>query len=103
MKLDRIYRLAPGTASIARGLKCALRYLGICGDSMGAPLRVCTEEERRTIEKYIDELGLEEFRVPTTPPRQRTPARPAPARPAPGTAPAKADPRVPAARGRVIA
>jgi 4-hydroxy-tetrahydrodipicolinate synthase len=56
--LDRIYRLASGTGSIIRGLKCALRCLGICGDTMGAPLRSCTAAERRTIEQYLEELGL---------------------------------------------
>jgi 4-hydroxy-tetrahydrodipicolinate synthase len=58
MMLDRIYRLASGTGSIIRGLKCALRCLGICGDHMGAPLRACTAAERRTIEQYLEELGL---------------------------------------------
>jgi len=58
MMLDRIYRLASGTGSIIRGLKCALRCLGICGDHMGAPLRACTAAERRTIEQYVEELGL---------------------------------------------
>jgi 4-hydroxy-tetrahydrodipicolinate synthase len=58
MLLDRIYRLASGTGSIIRGLKCALRCLGICGDHMGAPFRACTAAERRTIEQYVEELGL---------------------------------------------
>lgn len=58
MMLDRIYRLASGTGSIIRGLKCALRCLGVCGDTMGAPLRACTATERRTIEQYLEELGL---------------------------------------------
>jgi dihydrodipicolinate synthase/N-acetylneuraminate lyase len=58
MMLDRIYRLASGTGSIIRGLKCALRCLGVCGDHMGAPLRACTAAERRTIEGYLEELGL---------------------------------------------
>jgi 4-hydroxy-tetrahydrodipicolinate synthase len=58
MMLDRIYRLAAGTGSIIRGLKCALRCLGICGDHMGAPLRSCTAAERRTIEQYLEDLGL---------------------------------------------
>jgi 2-dehydro-3-deoxy-D-pentonate aldolase len=63
MKLDRIYRLSPGTSSILRGLKCALGYLGICSDRMGAPLRACTPEERRTIERYVDELRLTDARL----------------------------------------
>ena len=58
MMLDRIYRLAPGTASILRGLKCALGSLGICEDRMGEPLRAATPTERRTIERYVGELGL---------------------------------------------
>jgi dihydrodipicolinate synthase/N-acetylneuraminate lyase len=84
MLLDRIYRLAPGTASILRGLKCALQYLGICSDRMGAPLRVCTPEECRTIECYVDELGLERL---TAPPRRN---RALSVRPMPGQAPAPA-------------
>jgi 4-hydroxy-tetrahydrodipicolinate synthase len=58
MMLDRIYRLAPGTASILRGLKCALDHLGVCGEHLGAPLRHTTPAERRTIAEYVDELGL---------------------------------------------
>ena len=58
MMLDRIYRLAPGTTSILRGLKCALGSLGICSDRMGEPLRAATPAERNTIERYVAELGL---------------------------------------------
>ena len=56
--LDQIYRLAPGMASIVRGLKCGLHRLGICGDQMGEPLRTCTAAERAAIEGTLTELGL---------------------------------------------
>lgn len=57
-KLDRIYRLGTGTASIMRGLKCALSCLGICNDRMTDPMRSCTEAERRVIRGYLAELSL---------------------------------------------
>jgi 4-hydroxy-tetrahydrodipicolinate synthase len=56
--LDRIYRTAPGTGAIIRGIKCALRCLSICGDEMGEPLRACTLTERVAIQGYLEELGL---------------------------------------------
>jgi 4-hydroxy-tetrahydrodipicolinate synthase len=68
MMLDRIYRLAPGTASILRGLKCALDYLGVCGEHLGAPLRPPTPAERRTIAAYVDELGLTKPAAAPVPP-----------------------------------
>ncbi len=56
--LDRIYRLGPGTASILRGLKCALACMGVCSDRMADPLRGCTGAEREAIRGYLAELGL---------------------------------------------
>jgi 4-hydroxy-tetrahydrodipicolinate synthase len=54
--LDEVYRLAPGTSSIIRGLKCGLSILGICRDVMGEPLRASTASERRSIEGKVEEL-----------------------------------------------
>jgi 4-hydroxy-tetrahydrodipicolinate synthase len=56
--LDRIYRVAPGSSAIVRGLKCALRRLSICNDQMGEPLRACTPTEREAIEEVLEQLGL---------------------------------------------
>lgn len=55
---DHIYRLAPGAASIVRGLKCALSCLGICGCRMAPPHRSCTQAERERIQGYLDQLNL---------------------------------------------
>jgi 4-hydroxy-tetrahydrodipicolinate synthase len=55
---DRIYRLAPGGASIIRGLKCALSCLGICGSRMASPHRACTEAERDFIRGRLDDLNI---------------------------------------------
>jgi dihydrodipicolinate synthase/N-acetylneuraminate lyase len=56
--LDQIYHVAPGIASIFRGIKCALACRGICGDRMSVPLRSCTEAERESIRHVLAELAL---------------------------------------------
>jgi 4-hydroxy-tetrahydrodipicolinate synthase len=54
--LDRIYRLAPGQASVIRGLKCALALRGLCDARMAEPYRACNEAERTQIRQFLAEL-----------------------------------------------
>jgi len=45
-------------SSYLRGLKCALSCMGICSDALGEPFQPFGAEERNTIRKYVEELGM---------------------------------------------
>jgi 4-hydroxy-tetrahydrodipicolinate synthase len=45
-------------SSYLRGLKCALSCMGICSDGLAEPFQPFNDEERDTIRRYVDELGL---------------------------------------------
>ncbi|MHC4620178.1 MAG: dihydrodipicolinate synthase family protein [Planctomycetota bacterium] len=45
-------------SSYLRGLKCALSCMGICSDALGEPFQPFNAEERATIRKYVEELGM---------------------------------------------
>jgi len=47
-------------SSYLRGLKCALSCMGICSDNLAEPFQPFGAEERNTISRYVDELGLKE-------------------------------------------
>jgi len=45
-------------SSYLRGLKCALSCMGICSDALTEPFQPFGAEERKTISRYVEELGL---------------------------------------------
>lgn len=45
-------------SSYLRGLKCAVSCVGICSDGMAEPFRPFDKEEKNTVARYVDELGL---------------------------------------------
>jgi dihydrodipicolinate synthase/N-acetylneuraminate lyase len=60
-ELGRLYRVTEGFMGVARGIKGALRVLGVCGDAMAAPFVGCTETERAAIAELVRSM---EGRVP---------------------------------------
>jgi 4-hydroxy-tetrahydrodipicolinate synthase len=53
-----LYRVGRHSSAIIKGLKCALRELGICDDFMAEPFHRFREEERERVRKVLAELGL---------------------------------------------
>jgi dihydrodipicolinate synthase/N-acetylneuraminate lyase len=47
-------------SSYLRGLKCALSCMGICSDFLAEPFQRFGAEERDTIRRYVEELGIKE-------------------------------------------
>ncbi|MHC4624396.1 MAG: dihydrodipicolinate synthase family protein [Planctomycetota bacterium] len=45
-------------SSYLRGLKCALSCMGVCSDALGEPFQPFNAEERATIARYVQELGM---------------------------------------------
>lgn len=50
---NAIYRSAAHTANPARGLKCALTELGLCGPILAPPLRPYSIAEQRAVQAYL--------------------------------------------------
>jgi hypothetical protein len=55
-KIDRIFRLGPGIASIIRGMKTALSCMGIGSGRMADPFRAHTAGEVEEIRKLLADL-----------------------------------------------
>jgi 4-hydroxy-tetrahydrodipicolinate synthase len=53
-----LYRVGRHSSAIIKGLKCALRELGICDDFMAEPFHRFREEERERVRKVLTELGI---------------------------------------------
>jgi 4-hydroxy-tetrahydrodipicolinate synthase len=53
-----LYRVGRHSSAIIKGLKCALRELGICDDFMAEPFHRFREEERERVRKVLGELGI---------------------------------------------
>ncbi len=53
-----IYNVGSYGSSYLKGVKCALSVLGICSDFLATPFNKFDEEQRRQIEKAIDQLYL---------------------------------------------
>ena len=53
-----LYRVGRHSSAIIKGLKCALRELGICDDFMAEPFHRFREEERERVRKVLAELGI---------------------------------------------
>ena len=45
-------------SSYLRGLKCALSCMGICSDALAEPFQPFDAQDRETIRRYVEELGL---------------------------------------------
>jgi 4-hydroxy-tetrahydrodipicolinate synthase len=59
-RLAQIYRGGPTSASsLVKGLKAALSVMGICGETVAAPLQSYSAAERRRVEQIIQSLGVE--------------------------------------------
>lgn len=56
---DAIYSVGDGGSSYLRGLKCALRLLGLCDDFMAEPYQRFTEPERTEVGRRLRQLGLQ--------------------------------------------
>jgi len=57
-----IYKVGKYGSSYLKGLKCALSCLGICNDFLAEPFHRFRTAERNVIQKYVDELGLENYK-----------------------------------------
>lgn len=55
-----LYTVGDSPARYLQGLKCALSLMGICSDTLALPYRSFGDEERKTIEKSLKNLDLEE-------------------------------------------
>jgi len=53
-----LYRVGRHSSAIIKGLKCALRELGICDDFMAEPFHRFREEERERVRKVLTELKI---------------------------------------------
>lgn len=53
-----LYQVGRHSSAIIKGLKCALRELGICDDFMAEPFHRFREEERVRVRKVLAELGI---------------------------------------------
>jgi len=53
-----LYTVAEGGARVTKGLKCSLRWLGICDDAMAEPFDRFDDRKRRTIGRRLQALGL---------------------------------------------
>lgn len=53
-----LYRVGRHSSAIIKGLKCALRELGLCDDFMAEPFHRFREEERERVRKVLAELGI---------------------------------------------
>ena len=53
-----LYRVGRHSSAIIKGLKCALRELGLCDDFMAEPFHRFREEERERVRKVLEELGV---------------------------------------------
>jgi 4-hydroxy-tetrahydrodipicolinate synthase len=59
-RLGQIYRGGPDSASsLVKGLKAALSVMGICSETIAAPLQPYGAAERRQIEQLLRSLGVE--------------------------------------------
>ena len=54
--IDTIYGVGKNTSRIVKGTKCALSVMGICNDYMALPFKQFGKDDRRKIEKFIEEL-----------------------------------------------
>jgi 4-hydroxy-tetrahydrodipicolinate synthase len=59
---SQIYAVAKDGPTVVKGLKCALSVLGICSDAMAQPFQPLDQNQRRVIQRLIDELGIPESR-----------------------------------------
>jgi 4-hydroxy-tetrahydrodipicolinate synthase len=53
-----LYCVGQGTSGYLKGLKCALRCLGLCDDFLAEPFERFGPVERAVIERHLRELGL---------------------------------------------
>lgn len=53
-----LYRVGRHSSAIIKGLKCALRELGLCDDFMAEPFHRFREEERERVRTVLGELGI---------------------------------------------
>ncbi len=53
---DKLYRIGKHSSAIVKGIKCALKHLGICDDFMAEPFHKFREPERNRIEQAMNEL-----------------------------------------------
>jgi 4-hydroxy-tetrahydrodipicolinate synthase len=58
-RLGQIYGSVATGSSMVKGLKAALAFMGICGETVATPLQNCSVAERRQIERLIQSLGVE--------------------------------------------
>lgn len=56
---DAIYSVGDGGSSYLRGLKCALKLLGLCDDFMAEPYTRFNESDRAEVGRRLRQLGLQ--------------------------------------------
>ena len=61
---DTIYSVGQHGSAFIKGLKCALRCLGICDDVMAEPFHRFRPPQREQIQQYLAELGIASQQTP---------------------------------------
>jgi dihydrodipicolinate synthase/N-acetylneuraminate lyase len=56
---NSLYRIGKHSSSIIKGIKCALKSLGICDDFMADPFHRFRDPERELVRKRVEELKME--------------------------------------------
>jgi 4-hydroxy-tetrahydrodipicolinate synthase len=59
-----LYRVGRHGTAVIKGLKCALRELGICDDFMAEPFHRFREEERARVRAVLTDLGMSQMLNP---------------------------------------
>ncbi len=62
-KLNEIYAAPSGGLGVSRGIKYALKHLGVCSDVPAEPFSVIKDDEKAKIETILDSLGLKPERT----------------------------------------
>lgn len=56
--LGALYRIGRHASAIIKGIKCALRLMGICDDFMAEPFHCFRDAERAKVRRILEEMGL---------------------------------------------
>jgi 4-hydroxy-tetrahydrodipicolinate synthase len=57
--LRRMYSCGKYASSFIKGVKCALSCMNVCDDFMAEPFHAFRENERKSIQKYLTECGID--------------------------------------------
>lgn len=58
---SKLYTIGNSPAKYLKGVKCALSILGICNDALALPYKAFDADERKAVEKALNEVGQGEW------------------------------------------